>query len=371
MQLIEIFKPGTFRAMDGTEVAFSEADLLATAQAYDPKLFQAPLVVGHPKLQDPAYGLVKRLEFAEGRLRAEPDQVEPAFAELVNRRRFTSVSASLYAKDSPDNPKPGVFYLRHVGFLGAAPPSLKGLKPPVISFKEAERGILTIEFGENRPVLDESRLRQLMDWLGSFFRFDAGSPPPFSAPTPTTVGFSESTKKEEPMSAKPGDGQATDPTKTKEFAEQQAALDKQKAEQEQRQKDLDARERKIADDQAAARRLEFTEFIGGLIKEGKVLPCHKDGLVDLMMAVPAGRTFEFAEGDKKTQKATIDVLKNFLSTGPARIEFGEVAGGEGQTGSQDPVDIARRAQAYQDDQAKKGNELSFSECVKHVTKGGK
>ncbi|MFS2072756.1 hypothetical protein ACEN9D_28795 [Pseudomonas sp. CT11-2] len=40
---------------------------------------------------------------------------------------------------------PGVYYLRHVGFLGAQPPAVKGLRP--IELAEGEPGV--IEFSED------------------------------------------------------------------------------------------------------------------------------------------------------------------------------------------------------------------------------
>ena len=56
--------------------AYADA-LAATAGAYDPTLHEAPLVVGHPELDAPAYGWVRSLRFAAGALEAEPYQVNP------------------------------------------------------------------------------------------------------------------------------------------------------------------------------------------------------------------------------------------------------------------------------------------------------
>ncbi|STD22410.1 Uncharacterised protein [Enterobacter asburiae] len=80
---------------------------------------------------------MKSLSLNGGDLLAEPDQLDPQFAELVGNGRFKKVSASFYLPDSPNNPKPGTLYLRHVGFLGAQPPSIKGLKQ--VSFGEKRR----------------------------------------------------------------------------------------------------------------------------------------------------------------------------------------------------------------------------------------
>ena len=120
---LQVFRPGRHTAMSGTTLAFSESDLAATAQAYDPAKHEAPIVVGHPTHDGPAYGWVKSLAHVGGALEAQPHQVDAAFAELVGAGRFKKFSASFYAPDAPANPVPGVYYLRHVGFLGAMAPA--------------------------------------------------------------------------------------------------------------------------------------------------------------------------------------------------------------------------------------------------------
>ena len=84
--LIHIFKPGCHTTMAGEAIEFTEADLAATAGAYDPKLHEAPLVIGHPKTDDPAQGWVLTLAANARGLFAAPRDVEPAFAEQVGKR---------------------------------------------------------------------------------------------------------------------------------------------------------------------------------------------------------------------------------------------------------------------------------------------
>lgn len=140
MKRVEIFKAGTHRAMDGTEATYAERDLRVAAAAYDPTLYKAPIVIGHPEADAPAYGWVEALEYAAGTLSAWVDQVEPTFAEAVAEGRYRNVSASFWRRDAPSSPKPGILYLRHVGFLGAAAPAVKGLK--VASFAGEAAGAL-------------------------------------------------------------------------------------------------------------------------------------------------------------------------------------------------------------------------------------
>jgi hypothetical protein len=141
---LHIFKPGRHTAMSGATLEFSDADLRWTASVYDPAKFEAPLVVGHPTLNAPAYGWVARLGVGPHGLEAHPHQVDAEFAELVSEGRYKKISASFFLPGAPGNPVPGVYYLRHVGFLGAAAPAVKGLRAP--EFAADESGIETIEF---------------------------------------------------------------------------------------------------------------------------------------------------------------------------------------------------------------------------------
>lgn len=60
----------------------------------------------------------------------------------------------------PANPKPGAYYLRHVGFLGAQPPAVKGLAP--VEFAESpEDDLLLVEFADHESVSLLSRVLSL------------------------------------------------------------------------------------------------------------------------------------------------------------------------------------------------------------------
>ena len=131
-KLIQIFKTGTHTAMQGQELNFTAYDLARTAAVYDPKLHQAPLVLGHPESDHPAYGQVLGL-FAKGDALFAQARVTPELERLVKEGRYTRVSASLYPPHANNNPAPGAWYLRHVGFLGAMPPAVKGMTPPAFA----------------------------------------------------------------------------------------------------------------------------------------------------------------------------------------------------------------------------------------------
>jgi hypothetical protein len=151
MKRVEIFKSGTHRSTDGTEATYSDQTLRVTAAAYDPAIYKAPICIGHPQTDTPAYGWVQALEFSGGVLRAWVDEVEPTFAEAVAKGRYRNVSSSFWRPAAPGNPKPGVLYLRHVGFLGAAAPAVKGLA--TASFASADEGTLSFTGEDGRATL--------------------------------------------------------------------------------------------------------------------------------------------------------------------------------------------------------------------------
>lgn len=168
--VIEIFKTGTHTPMAGGSLSFSPADLQRIAATYDPGAHDAPVVIGHPSSNGPAYGWVKGLRFDGTALKAELDKVDPAFAELVKEGRYRKVSASFYGPTSPHNPKPGAWYLRHVGFLGAMPPAIKGLKE--VAFSEGMEGV--VEFGEPDPAAELESLRAEVARLRGAVEFHEG-----------------------------------------------------------------------------------------------------------------------------------------------------------------------------------------------------
>lgn len=131
-KLFQIFKSGSFTAMDGRTLAFSESDLAMMASCYSPKIRQAPLVLGHPADDQPVFGEVGGLFAKDGALYAQA-AVSDNLVNLVRAKRYTTVSASFFMPNQPSNPTPGAYYLKHVGFLGAQPPAVKGMSPPAFS----------------------------------------------------------------------------------------------------------------------------------------------------------------------------------------------------------------------------------------------
>lgn len=131
---IKIFKVGTHKDSRGRERTWTAADLDRMVQAYNPADHEAPVVIGSPKDTDPAYGWVESLKRVGDHLMAKFKQVVPEFASMFEQGAFTKRSIWITPNGT----------LGHVGFHGAAAPTLKGL-----SAFEFEEGEEYIEFGES------------------------------------------------------------------------------------------------------------------------------------------------------------------------------------------------------------------------------
>lgn len=131
------FRAGTHRAMSGEEIAFSQADLAAAVAAYSPELFAAPLVPGHPVDDSPRLGEVLGFSLAGDKVFATAE-VADGLVNRVRAKRVRGVSVKWFRPTDNRNPKPGVWYPRHVGFLEAQNPAVKGLDP--VEFAEDALG---------------------------------------------------------------------------------------------------------------------------------------------------------------------------------------------------------------------------------------
>ncbi|RWR29193.1 peptidase [Sinirhodobacter populi] len=126
---IEIFRAGSFADMTGTTQTIRPENLTEIAGNYDPENHPAPVVIGHPETDAPAFGWVDQLYVEGDVLKAMIKDAAPEFVDMVKAGRYKRVSISLFLPASTANPMPGELYIRHVGFLGAQAPAVPGLKP--------------------------------------------------------------------------------------------------------------------------------------------------------------------------------------------------------------------------------------------------
>lgn len=324
MQLIEIFKAGTRKDANGVEVTITRDDLQAVVDNYSTEYHEAPLVVGHPKMDAPAYGWVEALVLDGDILKAKPKQVEAAFAESVKEGRFKKISAAFYRPNSPSNPKPDGWYLRHIGFLGAMPPAVKGLADPV--FNDNPEDI--VEFNEWAQAGLWARLR---DFFISQFGLETADN---VLPAWQVQGLQEDAvrnQEREFQKQLENEPHFNEPPMTD---EQSPKTNQSTGEQTMTQEEIDALKAenaalKAAQAKAAQAQLEAenAQFAEGLIADGRLTPKQKDAALALLNTDFGSA--EFGEDDFKGK------LKTFLSELPKAVEFGEVATKENATDPQD------------------------------------
>lgn len=320
-RLIEIMRTGRQTDAHGRVVDFTAGDLKAIADAYDPKLAPAPVVVGHPKMDAPAYGWLKRLVAEGDSLFAEEEDVAPEFDEMRRARRFRNRSASFYLAGSPGNPKPGGMYIKHVGWLGAAAPAVKGLKQ--VAFAEEEDGVVEFALGDRRwgfrAVSDA--LRRLREYL-----IDANGQDTADRAIPDYLisSIAEAAQPDPETDAIPAFAEPVtgDPDMT-----QQNDLAERERQLKEREARVAAQETAQAKAVAQARRSEAVAFAENLIKDGRLLPARKDTVVELMLALPTEAPLAFGEGDERVEKPAAELFRELLGAYPAQIDFAEKSEG--------------------------------------------
>ncbi len=153
---IAVFKKGRWTDSSGHTREWSDEDLEKIVERYNSqKEHEAPVVIGHPKDDSPAYGWVEKLKKQGDFIYAKLKNVSKEFVDWVKKGFYKKRSIALY----PD------FLLRHVGFLGGTPPAVKGL--PDVSFSDGE--FISFEFGEDDLVEKIGVIGELFQRIREFF----------------------------------------------------------------------------------------------------------------------------------------------------------------------------------------------------------
>lgn len=292
MKPFEILRTGKFTDSKGRPVEFTDADLDNIVAKYDPAQHEAPICIGHPKDNRPAWGWIEKLEKAGDRILATPKQLIHEFEEMVEKGMFKKRSASLL-KDGT---------LRHIAFLGAQPPAIKGLAE--IEFSENDDDT-TLEFEEASAGESIESLKEQIKNLE------------------TKAAQVESLK-----------GQV------QEFADQNAEMAKLKNDAEDKLKELTLK----------LHMMEFQQFCQNQMAYGMLTPAQMEMCMKISDALDAvelqdmegAMVFEFSDHSKGNPK---QILLELIKSMPKIIEFSEIATkdkveGEGEEADEDISDFA-------------------------------
>jgi len=427
---IEIFRTGTHTDMNGRTITVSRDDLLAMAGAYDPASHEAPIVLGHPKHNDPAMGWVKGLSVSDdGILNAELHQVNPDFSEVVDKGAFKKISASLYPPGARGNPAGDKYGLRHVGFLGGAVPAIKGLKSVQFAGDDGDDTAamtFTADFGETGWSLKniarafrglreyfidkdglESADKILPDYLvgsiedGAKNVSDAENTaaentvdapnPVFAEKKPETGnnnGFAEKTSvSEDHNGLRQGQAPArsfsagggvrehggvspTNNQKDKQMDDDQKEKDfaEREAALKEKEEALAAQQTDFAEQQRKILEADNAAFVEAQIKAGKLASGLKDKTLAFMNNIDAAEIVSFGEGETKT---ALEFFKDMFTAAKPVVDFSEHTADDGKGGSNPETyqEFLEPALSFQAEQKQKGIEIDIGCAVDHVRKG--
>lgn len=342
MKPFEIFRTGNHTSSKGAALSFSDRDLAAIAAGYDPANYEAPIVVGHPKTDNPAYGWVKKLEVKGDRLVAVPGEVAAEFSEMVREGRFKTRSVALYRPDQAGNPTPGQYHLRHVGFLGAEPPAVKGLR--AVEFSDADD--LCLEFSDAQSIWNSawalSNVARLFRGIREHFiatasletadqlvpEWDIGQLEQAAADTRADARAQERTTFSEPT-------EETDMTKTAE--ERQAELDAREAALVARETKFKADEATFAETSRKAQAEADAAFVAEQVAAGR-LPIEHQARATALFSELADDELTFSEGGEDVKTTPRAAFRDLLSNLPIPVVTGELATGDGPDFS-DPAHV--------------------------------
>lgn len=142
-QWIDIFRGG--KQTDNKGRQHNGDELIEKAlSSFDTNQDGVPVCVGHPRTDSPAFGWVeslrKTIHDGAAVLQAKFKKVAPEFEGWLKSGKYKNRSAAFY----PDGK------LRHIGFLGATPPAVKGLRP--VQFSTSD-DFIAFETPENDMAL--------------------------------------------------------------------------------------------------------------------------------------------------------------------------------------------------------------------------
>lgn len=377
---VEILKPGTYVDANGKVVTVTRGDLCELAAEYDPALREAPAVVGHPKMDDPAYGWMRNLRVDGEVLLCDLDDVDPEFADILKAGRYKNRSLSFYRPGTQGNPKPGKHYPKHLGLLGARAPAVPGLKP--IQFAaDDDATVITLaapSWGWRLPWALRSiagtfqRLREQTIAASGIDAADQTIPAYVSADLQQAAAEIEASAAEDnesddcgqpsqfatPLSNSTGGSMAT----PEDLTAREAALASREADLAARERDIKGKEVVLAAAEAEARSKADVAFVAALIEDGRLPPGERDSVLAELAGLDDGApTIELAAGDggqpvKITQlqayRARLGKMPKMVQRGefdtgkrdPGAVEFAAPAG---YTVSPVSLDIHNKASAYQ------------------------
>ena len=156
---MEVFKCGKHTDSGGNTREWKTEDLDKIVDKFKELGEDVPATIGHPNTDTaPAFGWFKKVWRDGCTLSAELTDVVEEFGDMLKKKMFKNRSIAL----RPD------MSLRHVAFLGAAAPAVKGMK----DFDFSQDEFTTIEFEESTETESRvlARIEKLFSEIKTYFK---------------------------------------------------------------------------------------------------------------------------------------------------------------------------------------------------------
>lgn len=333
----DVFRCGTHLDHSGKWRTFTEADIDKAIASYQSD--SAPIVVGHPTLNAPAFGWIQQFRRQGPTLQARASRVADEFAELVKRGLYKNRSISFNSD--------GTF--RHVGFLGAAAPAVKGLED--IQF--ADKGeFITMDTAETVQTEQAAAQEQAEEVQAE------------------TEGQTAENKAEEQSSRADAAPKTEPEVPLSNLESQQKQLQETVKKLESHIKSL---ENALNVEQEKNRKVEFAAYADELIRKGRLSPVAKAPLISTMESLFVSDQANFASPENSVLNQFKGLL-NLVLPENATLYINYAAPSDDCCHSAEsltPREVAIKARCLVDEQAAKGCCLDLGRAVRMVMEGGR
>jgi hypothetical protein len=378
---MEVFRAGKQTDSAGNTKEWTKKDLDKIVSQFKELGEDVPATIGHNVKNKPAYGWFKSFYRKGKSLFGEMEDVVDEFGEMLKKKMFKNRSIALRPNLS----------IRHMAFLGAEPPAIKGMKD--FAFSEADE-FAEYEFEMSDEKRNAFRIESAFKSVGRLFQIVRDKKiekdglekandiiPQWDIDNLKDVELiKDDSSFNEPNNQ--GNQNPNNGGNTMDFKEQ---YDAEKAKNEKLTADLETANAKVSENAeykekfeasekkvetletekataiAEAKTKEYSEYAESLVKDEKILPSQKDSVVAMQRTLDGQESIDFAEADGSTSKKTpLDIYKLQIESNSVGTLFGEKFEGEATPQAAAEKEIESRVKAYE----KEG--FSYGESLKKV-----
>ncbi len=381
-EFLPIFKAGTHTDASGKDKTWTTGELDQIVNNYNQKgddWKEAPLVIGHPKHDAPAYGWIAELKRHGIYLMAKFKDVSPELVKAIREGKYRYVSASF---------RPNLT-LRHVGVLGGATPAVAGLAILTNYFSE-DKEIMEyqVDFAEIKEVIKEFDQKSVAPPVDQTEGTQNIDDLPGNSPDEMENNNMSEEKESKEKKAPPGTGTESVETKTDTGTGTGTGNEKpvtgtdggDGSDYSEMMAEIAALRNEVNQMKADKVNSTASDFVEKLAEKGVVLPKDRNGMIAFVKHLQGLGNMNFAEGDNEVEKSPIEFFSDFCEGLTPRIPLNRLARGSRSSTTNtdevyefaesknlnvddDEVEIAERAKKLATEK-----NISFSDALEIVEK---